>query len=661
MRAVMKIPTAGPKGPALLPKGPALLVAALLLALTTGIVDGQAPTNVLVIEGGTLIDGNGGAPIRDVQIVVRGNRIAAIGRRGTAPPAGARVVAGDGKFIIPGLWDAQLNFYSHHGEAMLNHGVTSFVGLGNNGEVGVFMHEGVLKGRILQPRPWDAPVHFQEFANLNGLESPYFNLKVLNTADEAREWTRRILALGADAVMFQTGRAKDDVVRTAFEEGHRAGKPAFIRSTGPEILPRKAADLGADAIPLSIGVSEEVASDSMPPLPDPNLQRQVVKPGEIAPFVPPPPDDLDIWAYMDDAKAAAEVKYLAARNVHLIPAFIEKGMGLQKGWSRFEAEDRKLFANEGVQFYYPEERRLNLLGNYANPPHTRPQVRERRERGFRNALRFHKMYVDAGGKVLVGTDGGNQATPGPAVHHEMEILVEDGGLTPMQVLQAATKWPADAMRVGKEIGTVEVGKIADLVMLNADPLQSISNVRNISSVVFDGKVLDGRYHAWFNEMNPFRGDGFIGIPNVEDLAFTLVKKRAVYREGQVGRVAAARLAQPGIETIDTQRKEFFDEFVSKVAVREGGPTLRLKVTGFNFFERTQVFFDDRPMPFELKSITEIEIVIDERFLRNPGRYKIQVKNPPPPPNPVWGDGRSNVAWLLVAYKDSLQKPWAGTR
>ena len=225
----------------------------------------------------------------------------------------------------------------------------------------------------------------------------------------------------------------------------------------------------------------------MPPLPDPNLQRQIVKPGEIAPFVPPPPDDLDIWAYMDDAKAAAEVKYLATRNVHLIPAFIEKGMGLQKGWSRFEVEDRKLFANEAVQFYYPEERRLNLLGNYANPPHVRPQVRERRELGFRNALRFHKMYVEAGGKVLVGTDGGNQATPGPAVHHEMEILVEDGGLTPMQVLQAATKWPADAMRVGKEIGTVEVGKRADLLLLERDPTADIAATRGILGVVAQGR------------------------------------------------------------------------------------------------------------------------------------------------------------------------------
>ena len=161
-------------------------------------------------------------------------------------------------------------------------------------------------------------------------------------------------------------------------------------------------------------------------------------------------------------------------------------------------------------------------------------------------------------------------------------------------------------------------------------------------------------------MNPFRADGFIGLPPVEDLAFTLIKKRAVYREGQVGRVAAARLAQPGIETIDTQRKEFFDEHVSKVAIREGGPTLRLKVTGYNFFERTQVFFDNRPMPFDLKSITEIEVVVDESYLHRPGRYKIQVRNPPPPPNPVWGDGRSNVAWLLVAYKDSLMKPWGGT-
>ena len=67
-----------------------LLFASILLALSTGIVDGQAPANVLVIDGGTLIDGNGGAPVRDVQIVVRGNRIAAIGRSAAGRASGRR-------------------------------------------------------------------------------------------------------------------------------------------------------------------------------------------------------------------------------------------------------------------------------------------------------------------------------------------------------------------------------------------------------------------------------------------------------------------------------------------------------------------------------------------------------------------------------------------
>jgi len=626
----------------------------LFCATVSNLAFAQGPLP-LVIEGGTLIDGNGGAPIRDAQVLIQGNKIVRIGRKGQAYPASAQVIRADGKFILPGLWDSQANFYSYQGEPMLNHGVTSFIGIGDNGETGVFMHEGILAGKILSPRPWDAPVHFQARANLNGLESPYQQLHVLKTADEAREWTRRLLALGADIIPFQDGRCPDDVVKAAFEEAHKAGKAALIRSGGPEILPRKAADLGADILPHSAGVAIEVASSKMPPLPE--IIFQQVRPGEVAgiPQGVPQPDELEIWAYMDDAKVPGEIKYLIDHHVVLVPTFIEKAMGLQKGWDRFELEDRKLFGNDAVRVYYPEERILTLLANYANPVHTRPRNREEHEKGFRNALRFHKMYVEAGGRVLAGSDGGNNATPGPDVNHEMEILAEDAGLTPMQVIQSATKWPAEAVKVGNQVGTIEAGKFADLFIVNADPLQDIQNLKKISNVIFNGTVLDGKYHPWYNASNPFGGSGFAGLAPIENLGFTLIVRQANYREGRVGGVAPGRLPQPGIEKIDTQRHDFDDPAMSQVSVREGSPTTQLKVQGFNFFDRTQVYFNDIPVPFELKSILEINVTIDETLLRRPGRYSIRVKNPPPAANLNWGDGTSNTAWLLVSYKDSLPR------
>src|SRR5439155_2162475 len=126
----------------------------------------------------------------------------------------------------------------------------------------------------------------------------------------------------------------------------------------------------------------------------------------------PQPYKLEIYDYIYYAKVQAEIKYIVEHKVYLVPTFIEKAMGLPTGWQRFELEDRLVLGNEALQVYYPEERRLTLLGNYANPIHHRPRNREEHEKGFRNALRFHKMYVAAGGKILAGTDGGNNALPG---------------------------------------------------------------------------------------------------------------------------------------------------------------------------------------------------------------------------------------------------------
>ena len=95
-------------------------------------------SGVLVIEGGTLIDGNGGEPVRDALVIIRGNRIETVSQKGEASyPAGARVLQADGKYILPGLMDAHVHYSDWMAELMLNHGVTSVFEIGGGRGVGI--------------------------------------------------------------------------------------------------------------------------------------------------------------------------------------------------------------------------------------------------------------------------------------------------------------------------------------------------------------------------------------------------------------------------------------------------------------------------------------------------------------------------------------------
>ena len=211
------------------------------------LVHAQAPaSNVLVIDGGTLIDGSGGAPIRDVQLVIDGSRIRSVGRKGQAAPSGAQVVNADGKFIVPGLWDGLANFLWYQGEIFLNNGVTSFIGIGDMGEVFALYDEGLKRGKLRGPRAFDWPVHFQGPApNLTGLESPFDSPHPIATVEEARAWTKRIIDLGGYGVSFQNGAVSQDIFKAAVEVAHAAGRPTGIRAGG-NIGAREAALLGAD-------------------------------------------------------------------------------------------------------------------------------------------------------------------------------------------------------------------------------------------------------------------------------------------------------------------------------------------------------------------------------------------------------------------------------
>src|SRR6185312_8713049 len=99
------------------------------------------------------------------------------------------------------------------------------------------------------------------------------------------------------------------------------------------------------------------------------------------------------------------------------------------------------------------------------------------------------------------------------------------------VIQGATKWTAEAMHVADKIGTVEAGKTADIIVVDADPLADVANLRKVSAVVFDGKPVALGYHAWYG--TPFAG-GAEDRSVVDNLPWTQSLKQATFRQGQGG-------------------------------------------------------------------------------------------------------------------------------
>src|SRR6185436_5370244 len=189
------------------------------------------------------------------------------------------------------------------------------------------------------------------------------------------------------------------------------------------------------------------------------------------------------------------IDILVKEDVRPVPNIIHLFPIYPKDLGRFESYVAAAFQDPGLRSYYPDaffkeqyqtRRRVEAAG----------PVRERRQKSYLNILRFQKTLIDAGGHPLIGGDTNGAKVAGFVVHDEMEIW-QEGGIQPMQIIQAATKWVAEGMKVVDRIGTNERGKLADLVIVNANPLQDVANLRQIDSVIFDGKVADRGFHAWY--------------------------------------------------------------------------------------------------------------------------------------------------------------------
>ena len=595
----------------------------------------QGQPAALVIDGGTLIDGNGGTPVTDAVVIIQGNRISGVSRRGQAAiPANAQVIRADGKFILPGLWDAQVSYNWYYAEVMLNYGITSTIDVGIAGEIGAPHRDAVHKGFVRGPRPFTGISRFTtEPVGGTGLETPGTPGRTPKDAQEARALVRTWAELGADMIQIAEGGLSMEINRAVADEAKRVGKPTFLRAYGPILGPKEAAALGTRNLPHSAGIGRTVALTPVVSEDDPR-------------------NEADLYAEMDEGKAKELIQLLIKNNVALTPTFRATYPGFQRDWDKFAQDDRRFFetADPALLAYYPAERIETALAIYRGRPGGTGAVRERRLRGYQNALRFHKMFADAGGHVAPGANTNPTRVPGNSLIHEMLIFIE-AGISPMQIIQGATKWSAEMVDRGRDLGTVEAGKLADIVIVNADPLQNIENLRQVDAVIFNGARVSPGYSAGYNPV--FKRESELNPP-VEALLWVNAFRPVAFG-GSGGRFNGNPPVGPGQALPNPfESPQPAIESISPLMVTEGSPTATVTLKGFNFVRRSQVLFKGVPVPYKAVSGSELQVTIDAAFLREPGWHELTVRNPWPLHPEIglqWGNGTSNRAHLIVRFRD----------
>lgn len=599
----------------------------------------QGQQQVLVIQGGTLIDGNGGAPVPNSVIVIQGNRITAVGRSGAVQvPAGATVINATGKWITPGLIDSMSFGTWMFGEAYLHFGITSAVPNVGRGDQGLAERDAINHGM------YEGPRFFHPVQNFGG--------RVLGTPEEARARAKAILATGADIVAAQDGDAPPEVFAAYADEAHKAGKAAQFRCVGPQTRAKSCVLAGADVMLHTGLVGVEMNRDE----------------AKWKGYVGLPPD---VYCDMDPAKEKDMVAFLASHNAAVVPNLIAADHGFPSSWKRIQQEDRELLSDPDLRSYYPAYAAADLTDNNKSPEEElTPDQISIRTCGYKNHAKFIGDLIAAGGHALPSMDD-SQSAPGLGVLQEMEVFQEDAHVPPMKIIQSATKWPAEHYHL-KDIGTIEAGKLADIDIVTANPAVDISNMRKLDMVIKDGHVVDRAFHPWYRGAMFANDKVSYDAAPVSNLPFVNALKQLVpkpvtppkpnmtvtapngHEVGILPGVAYVRKGPgPGpVPDYVISPTPGIDSIAPRTVLQGAGQTT-VTLTGVNFVKRSVAYINGEAMPTTVDSATKLRFVLPpERFV-TAGKLHVVVKNPQPVENYEWGD-TSNTAHILVPYSFSTE-------
>ena len=579
----------------------------------------MAQAEVTVLRGGTLIDGTGAPALEDAVIVIRGNRIETIAQGQASYPAEAKVIDATGKYVLPGLWDTHIHYKDWFPEFLITNGVTSVLAYGSGPWLNA-QSEGIAKGKILGPRM------SMSQGIIGGI---YMGANdIVEGTEEARKQVTELIGKGS-AMLKVYSSVTPVILRAVADQAHRAGR----RVSGHiGIGARDAALAGIDNLAHSTGIAIDVVREEVlekiPEFRVIDTGRLRVTPPKITawnesrlwgpnidlieyPLFIEDPRRLMMFGMMDRGLAQDLIDLLVQEEV-----FIEACLGYifrdvhdhQEEW---ESEDH-LLLNDPNLHYVPERMRMNIL-DYSLGEKLTSDESELMKKGYRNYQWFIKTFVEAGGKLDIGVDTSSvfHATmvPGVATRREMQLLV-DAGLSPMQAIHAATLWPAQLLGKDDDLGTLEEGKLADLIVLSSNPLEEITAFKEVEMVMQDGRFLEMGYH--YNFVNP------IPWPVRNDLYF----------------------ADWGpVSDIPTRITS-----LSPQVVVEGSDSFTLTLEGHEFISSSVVQFGDKRLETELVDETRLKAKVPAEFVRNVGTYPVRVVHRAP------GWGKTNTVYLIVKFK-----------
>jgi imidazolonepropionase-like amidohydrolase len=421
----------------------------------------NAPLKALV--GGTLIDGHGGPPLRNSIIVVRGERIEAVGQVGRlAVPAGAEVISTEGMSVLPGLWDMHVHLminghadYAHwdrtypslfasvimpaSAKQLLLAGVTSARDLGAPLEASLSVRDAINAGKIPGPTLYVSGPFIQH-APYPGTEAFRWGVK---GPTDARAKVKRLADAGVNVIkLIDQDQMTMEEVRAVVEEAHARGLPVVAHSHRPEEI-RRGLAAGVDNFEhTGLATAAEYPPDIVA------MIRERTARGNAGPlFWTPTIEGLFNYEYVRDNPEKLD----------------------DPSWH--EGLPDSIVADIRRSIEHPER-----LPYFQMTPSRRPTLQ-----------RKFTQLRESGVVLLIGTDAGiPMKFHAMATWNELEVWVNRLGVDPMTAIRAATYWPAVAMKVDRDVGTISEGKYADIIAVRGDVLRYIDLLQRVDLVMKRG-------------------------------------------------------------------------------------------------------------------------------------------------------------------------------